>query len=455
MKIKYLPEKERRTIRALKRMTDREEIAGELEALLQREVTLQVLWEYRKWFRMLTEEEVSVSPKLKEGLAWIYALAGEDEKIKMLGMEPSMERTALWTAGRPSVINGMQDLTPYADEILEKKGHVIEMLRQVYGERAEKIYDLMRAEILYQRDECYSALVLVVNHMPLLRDRQEMQLLFAALVIEIFILVIDNQPLAWKTLIDNIREQMISNGVSEYVPNVNALAVWSGLYDGDYSSMAQWMRTEAPNEHDEFCVLDLFQYLVKMRGYIIQGKYLAVTILGSMLCPLLEEGNRFMDLCELYLVWAMSDFASERKEEAFLHMDKALALAEKYRYDRLIADEAKPMFLLLKEYCKMRGKGAYLERVLALTEKTALLHPLYLKRQLPQKPALTEAEMKVLRLLADSRTNGEIAEFLGIAVDTVKQHCRHICRKLEVKNRHQAVQRAVELGVLEPPKTIS
>ena len=87
-----------------------------------------------------------------------------------------------------------------------------------------------------------------------------------------------------------------------------------------------------------------------------------------------------------------------------------------------------------------------------MSEKTALLHPGYLKKQLPEQPALTEAEMKILWLLADYRTNGEIAELLEIAVDTVKQHCRHICKKLEVKNRHQAVQRAIELGILEPPR---
>ena len=45
-------------------------------------------------------------------------------------------------------------------------------------------------------------------------------------------------------------------------------------------------------------------------------------------------------------------------------------------------------------------------------------------------------------------TNAQIAELAGIAVDTVKQHCKHICKKLGAENRHQAVRRAKELGII-------
>jgi DNA-binding NarL/FixJ family response regulator len=57
----------------------------------------------------------------------------------------------------------------------------------------------------------------------------------------------------------------------------------------------------------------------------------------------------------------------------------------------------------------------------------------------------------VVRLLAEGYSNSEIADQLGIAVDTVKQHCKHIFSKLEVNNRTAAASAAVELGIIDPP----
>ena len=162
-----------------------------------------------------------------------------------------------------------------------------------------------------------------------------------------------------------------------------------------------------------------------------------------------------MDLCELHTIWAMSDFADGRKEEALDHIEKALSLSEKYGYDRLLADEGQRVYEILKYYRKYRlGKSEcpYLNRLIIMAEKTASLHPRYLKSQLPVNPSLTETEMRVLRLLADLRTNVEISEITGMAEETVKKHCKHIFVKLEVKNRHQAVDRAIEYGLIEPKK---
>jgi predicted ATPase/DNA-binding NarL/FixJ family response regulator len=61
---------------------------------------------------------------------------------------------------------------------------------------------------------------------------------------------------------------------------------------------------------------------------------------------------------------------------------------------------------------------------------------------------LSERELGVLRLVAREFTNPAIAESLTIALTTVKTHVRHILRKLDATNRHDAVDRAKELGLL-------
>lgn len=51
---------------------------------------------------------------------------------------------------------------------------------------------------------------------------------------------------------------------------------------------------------------------------------------------------------------------------------------------------------------------------------------------------LTERELQVLKLLEMSATNQEIADFLFIAINTVKVHVHNILRKLELRNRREA-----------------
>ncbi|WP_099355453.1 response regulator [Fredinandcohnia onubensis] len=60
------------------------------------------------------------------------------------------------------------------------------------------------------------------------------------------------------------------------------------------------------------------------------------------------------------------------------------------------------------------------------------------EKQLPHEE-LTNREMEILLLIADGKTNQEIADELFIALKTVKVHVSNILSKLEVQDRTQAV----------------
>jgi len=60
---------------------------------------------------------------------------------------------------------------------------------------------------------------------------------------------------------------------------------------------------------------------------------------------------------------------------------------------------------------------------------------------------LTEREMEVLLLVAQGKTNQEIADELFIALKTVKTHVSNILSKLEVQDRTQAVVYAFQHGL--------
>jgi NarL family two-component system response regulator LiaR len=57
---------------------------------------------------------------------------------------------------------------------------------------------------------------------------------------------------------------------------------------------------------------------------------------------------------------------------------------------------------------------------------------------------LTERERELLRLMAQGRSNQEIAVFMGIAMATVKFHITNILSKLGVSNRTEAVLTALK-----------
>ena len=62
---------------------------------------------------------------------------------------------------------------------------------------------------------------------------------------------------------------------------------------------------------------------------------------------------------------------------------------------------------------------------------------------------LTAREHEVLRLVADGRSNAEIARRLFVEQSTVKTHLVHVYRKLEVRSRTQALVRARDLRLVD------
>jgi DNA-binding NarL/FixJ family response regulator len=91
----------------------------------------------------------------------------------------------------------------------------------------------------------------------------------------------------------------------------------------------------------------------------------------------------------------------------------------------------------------------------------ALLSPTITKRVIQKfarmpRPAppkelqdLSEREREILRLITHGLSNGEIAQELYISDTTVKTHVTHILRKLNLRDRVQAVVLAYQTGIYE------
>ena len=62
---------------------------------------------------------------------------------------------------------------------------------------------------------------------------------------------------------------------------------------------------------------------------------------------------------------------------------------------------------------------------------------------------LSERELSILRLMAQGKTNQEIAEALFLAIGTVKNNISQILGKLHANDRTQAVLTALRRGIVD------
>jgi DNA-binding NarL/FixJ family response regulator len=61
---------------------------------------------------------------------------------------------------------------------------------------------------------------------------------------------------------------------------------------------------------------------------------------------------------------------------------------------------------------------------------------------------LTDREKQVLKLVAEGKSNKEVAELLGISVKTAMSHRERMMEKLQLHNRTELVRYALKVGVI-------
>ena len=68
--------------------------------------------------------------------------------------------------------------------------------------------------------------------------------------------------------------------------------------------------------------------------------------------------------------------------------------------------------------------------------------------------SLSARELSIIQLAAKGFSSPEVAEMLGISVNSVKTHFRHIFEKMDVSDRTEAVTLAISRGIIEnyPPR---
>jgi LuxR family maltose regulon positive regulatory protein len=164
-------------------------------------------------------------------------------------------------------------------------------------------------------------------------------------------------------------------------------------------------------------------------------------------------GQRWGHVIEIRLLQALAYQRLDEEAQALAALSEAVRLGEPEGYIRSFVDEGEAMQALLyqlRKRCAKQGPTPYLDTLLtAFQQESKAYQPAEESTKTQHLPGpLSERERQVLQLLAQGRSNQEIAQALVIALDTVKRHVSHIFSKLGVTNRVQAVKQAHDLGLL-------
>jgi LuxR family maltose regulon positive regulatory protein len=162
--------------------------------------------------------------------------------------------------------------------------------------------------------------------------------------------------------------------------------------------------------------------------------------------------RRLRSELEIHVLLALAYAASSRPAQARQALKDALILAQPEGFQRLFLDKGVGLATLLRTlFLDLR------EEPLVSYVRGLLLAFSRLKREQQAAPhgvsallpePLTEAEQRVLGLLARGRTNPEIAAILVVSINTVKTQVQSIYRKLGVKSRWEASEAAHRLDLL-------
>jgi LuxR family maltose regulon positive regulatory protein len=259
--------------------------------------------------------------------------------------------------------------------------------------------------------------------------------------------------------------------------SIGGVAVRLALQRDDLTTAHRWweqsrLRDFQPDVSLENYPYHIYEYLLltQARYDLAVGQNAADTLrlkqaserLQSLL-PKAEQFKRVSSQIEILVLQAMIEYALDKDHQAVQTLLSALALGEAEDYRRIYLDEGRVMAELLARCLDaQRQSGAYspsLQYIESLLEvcrqEIGIRTPtaksgtgVTAKTQDDFTIFLSARELEVLSLIAQGRSNQEIADQLYLALNTVKRHASNIYDKLDVKKRTEAIAKARQLGLI-------
>ena len=355
------------------------------------------------------------------------------------------------TSNYPSTMNGGKDFCHWSREDRKLAATIGKLVERVLGRYGKGLVKAALGESFYEKGEdAYEVLTLLARAKMEAEGGGMTEIAFAAVGLQVRLDTLQGEIQTAAEVLASFEKGVREQGAVQLLPNIGALKCRLALYQGDKEAVSAWM-AQAPDEDREFCVMERYRYLTKVRCYLSIGEYLKAQALLEKLRYYTEKCRRTYVRMEVCLLSAIAKYRTGGAwKEEFL---SALKEACGYRFIRLISEEG----AAVQELFVAAGKSflekeipdkEWLSRLMGETGKVAVRYPVYLKGQLAKAPDFCEAALSVLRLQAEGKSVGKIAQELSMKEATVKYHAKENYRKLGVSGKADAVLAARNLGIL-------
>jgi LuxR family maltose regulon positive regulatory protein len=184
---------------------------------------------------------------------------------------------------------------------------------------------------------------------------------------------------------------------------------------------------------------------ILIRIFLAQGDYDNALFSSERYLLKTEATKQIGLIIELLLLQSMAYQGKHDLSHALVALKQALTLAKPHGFMRVFLDEGAPMAQLLRHARSHGFELQYITKLLSGFSKTDTPPP---NISQPLIEPLSERELEILRLVADGKSNQQIADTLFITSGTVKKHLNNIFGKLSVQSRTQCVARVRELNLL-------
>ena len=355
------------------------------------------------------------------------------------------------TSNYPSTMNGGKDFCHWSREDRKLAATIGKLVERVLGRYGKGLVKAALGESFYEKGEdAYEVLTLLARAKMEAEGGGMIEIAFAAVGLQVRLDTLQGEIQTAAEVLASFEKGVRGQGAVQLLPNIGALRCRLALYQGDKEAVSAWM-AQAPDEDREFCVMERYRYLTKVRCYLSIGEYLKAQALLEKLRYYTEKCRRTYVRMEVCLLSAIAKYRTGGAwKEEFL---SALKEACGYRFIRLISEEgaaAQELFVAARKSFleKEIPDKEWLSRLMGETGKVAVRYPVYLKGQLAKAPDFCEAALSVLRLQAEGKSVGKIAQELSMKEATVKYHAKENYRKLGVSGKADAVLAARNLGIL-------
>jgi LuxR family transcriptional regulator, maltose regulon positive regulatory protein len=301
------------------------------------------------------------------------------------------------------------------------------------------------AHIAYERNDLERAEQYAARALDLGKQRANEMLQVQATIRLAYIESAKNELSRGHELLKSLEAKIQNPTLLCDVQNMQALL---SIRANDASSLEWWIKIISAENHDALRLQKERETFILARLRIAEGKSdEALETLNGWWADAAANGRVRSQLESLCLEALAHPLNSSKANEKLI---EALTLGQALGFRRMFLDEGAPMAARIQAILPSlpnRTLRLFATTLLHSFSPEATAH-LTANRSTVQIEALSQQELRVLRLLVAGLSNADIAQELVVSTNTIKTQVKSIYRKLNIKSRNEAREVERELKLL-------